>query len=86
MTRRFNDREVLENTRNLAAIIVNSPIGVINVPGVVFAIYGQVAKRQINIEDTVSCFTDTIIVVNTKDVAIAFTALNELFEFTENLQ
>ena len=86
LTRKFNDREVLENTRNLAAIIVNSPIGVINVPGVVFAIYGQVAKRQINIEDTVSCFTDTIIVVNIKDVAIAFTALNELFEFTENLQ
>ena len=80
LTRRFNDKEVLENTRNLAAIIVNSPIGVINVPGVVFAIYGQVAKRQINIEDTVSCFTDTIIVVKTKDVAMTFSVLNELFD------
>ncbi len=86
LTRRFADREILEDSINLAAIIVNSPIEVINTPGVVFSIYGQVAKRQINIEDTVSCFTDTIIVVNTKDVAVAFTALNELFEFAENLQ
>ena len=46
----------------------------------------EVAKRQINIEDTVSCFTDTIIVVKTKDVALAFSALNELFEFVENVQ
>ena len=82
----FNKSEILEDSNDLAAIIVHSPIEVISVPGFVFTIYGQVAKRQINIEDTVSCFTDTIIVVNTKDVAIAFTALNELFEFTENLQ
>ena len=86
LTRRFSDKEILEDSMNLAAIIVNSPIEVINTPGVVFAIYGQVAKRQINIEDTVRCFTDTIIVVKTKDVALAFSALNELFEFVENVQ
>ena len=80
LTRRFNNAEILEDSVNLAAIIVHSPIEVINIPGFVFTIYGQVAKRQINIEDTVSCFTDTIIVVKTKDVAMTFSALNELFE------
>ena len=86
LTRRFNNTEILEDSVNLAAIIVHSPIEVINIPGFVFTIYGQVAKRQINIEDTVSCFTDTIIVVKTKDVAMTFSALNELFEFTSKLE
>ena len=86
LTRRFNKAEILEDSVNLAAIIVHSPIEVINIPGFVFTIYGQVAKRQINIEDTVSCFTDTIIVVKTKDVAMTFSALNELFEFTSKLE
>ena len=86
LTRRFNNAEILEDSVNLAAIIVHSPIEVINIPGFVFTIYGQVAKRQINIEDTVSCFTDTIIVVKTKDVAMTFSALNELFEFTSKLE
>ena len=57
-----------------------------NIPGFVFTIYGQVAKRQINIEDSESFFTDTIIVVKTKDVAKTFSALNELFEFTSKLE
>ena len=86
LTKRFNKAEILEDSVNLAAIIVHSPIEVINIPGFVFTIYGQVAKRQINIEDTVSCFTDTIIVVKTKDVAMTFSALNELFEFTSKLE
>ena len=86
LTRRFNNAEILEDSVNLAAIIVHSPIEVINIPGFVFTIYGQVAKRQINIEDTVSCFTDTILVVKTKDVAMTFSALNELFEFTSKLE
>ena len=76
----FNKSEILEDSNDLAAIIVHSPIEVISVPGFVFTIYGQVAKRQINIEDTVSCFTDTIIVVKTKDVAMTFSVLNELFD------
>lgn len=82
--KKFNKSEILEDSMDLAAIIVHSPIEVIQVPGFVFTIYGQVAKRQINIEDTVSCFTDTIIIVRTKDVATAFSALNELFEFPVN--
>ena len=76
----FSNSEILEDSNDLAAIIVHSPIEVISVPGFVFTIYGQVAKRQINIEDTVSCFTDTIIVVKTRDVAMTFSVLNELFD------
>ena len=76
----FSKSEILEDSNDLAAIIVHSPIEVISVPGFVFTIYGQVAKRQINIEDTVSCFTYTIIVVKTRDVAITFSVLNELFD------
>ena len=76
----FSKSEILEDSNDLAAIIVHSPIEVISVPGFVFTIYGQVAKRQINIEDTVSCFTDTIIVVKTRDVAMTFSVLNELFD------
>ncbi|MGP8124593.1 MAG: hypothetical protein ACLQEQ_01835 [Nitrososphaerales archaeon] len=40
--------------------------------------YNQLARRHANIEDTVSCYTDTIIVVKMDNVGEAFETLTEL--------
>jgi len=74
----LNGDVILEKEINLAAIIINSPETIVKTPGCLTAFYNQVSRRHVNIEDTVSCFTDTIIVVRMKDVGQAFAALTDL--------
>jgi len=40
--------------------------------------YNAVSRRHINIEETMSCFTDTIIVLSMEDVSKALAALTDL--------
>ncbi len=70
--------EFLEEGDDYAAIIVQSPPAIITTPGCIISFYNQLARRHVNIEDTVSCHTDTIIVVRMKDVGRAFDALTDL--------
>jgi len=74
----FANFNILELEDDLAAIIVHSPEQIIKTPGCAIAFYNQLARRHINIEDTVSCYTDTIILVKMTDVGKAFNALTEL--------
>jgi flagellar motor component MotA len=78
VTTPFKGQIILEKEINLAAIIINSPEMIITTAGCLTAFYNQVSRRHVNIEDTVSCFTDTIIVVKMKDVGQAFAALTDL--------
>ena len=70
--------DILEEGDDYAAIIVQSPPAIITTPGCVVSFYNQLARRHVNIEDTVSCHTDTIVVVRMKDVGRAFDALMDL--------
>jgi len=72
------DAVILEEGYDYAAIIVQSPPLITRTPGCVINFYNQIARRHVNIEDTVSCYTDTIIVVQMKDVGRAFTGLADL--------
>jgi len=74
----FQDRDVLDQRQSLAAVILHSPIELISTPGCAQLFYGTVSRKYINIEETVSCFTDTIMVVKMKDVGQAFSALTDL--------
>jgi hypothetical protein len=78
VTTPFKGQIILEKEINLAAIIINSPEMIITTAGCLTTFYNQVSRRHVNIEDTVSCFTDTIIVVKMKDVGQAFAALTDL--------
>jgi len=40
--------------------------------------YNTVSRRHINIEETMSCYTETIIVLAMEDVSKAFAALTDL--------
>jgi acetolactate synthase small subunit len=74
----FMEKDVLDEKQNLATIIIRSPDDIIHIPGCVLAFYNTVSRRHINIEETMSCFTDTIIVLAMEDVSKAFAALTDL--------
>lgn len=76
--KKFNDDDVLDEQSDLAAIIVHSPTEIVRTPGVVLAIYASIAENHVNIEDTVSCFTDTIVVIRMDEVARTFSTLTDL--------
>lgn len=76
--KKFNDDDVLDEQSDLAAIIVHSPTEIVRTAGVVLAIYARIAENHVNIEDTVSCFTDTIIVIRMDEVARTFSTLTDL--------
>ncbi len=76
--KKFNDDDVLDEQPDLAAIIVHSPTDIVRTPGVVLSIYTKIAENHVNIEDTVSCFTDTIVVIRMDEVARTFSTLADL--------
>ena len=71
---------LLEYEEDLAALIISSPPEISAVPGCLIPIYMKLYERGINIEDTSSSYTDTVILVSSKDATEAFTALVELME------
>ena len=70
--------ETLEEGEEGAAITVHSPEEITTTPGCISTFYNQLSRRKVNVEDTVSCYTDTIMVVAMKDASRAFEALTEL--------
>ncbi len=74
----FRREGILDEKQNLAAVIVQSPKEIIDTPGCAIAFYSPVSRRRVNIEETVSCFTDTILILRMEDVGEAFNALTEL--------
>lgn len=70
--------DILEVASDLAAIIIHSPEVIVNTAGCAATFYTRLYRHRINIEDTVSCYTDTIIVVKMEDVGRAFRALTDL--------
>ncbi len=76
---------VFEMKRGLAAITVHSPREIVETPGCINMIYGTLVKADVNIEDTTSCYTDTIIVVDMKDVERAFASLTDLITYSRKV-
>jgi hypothetical protein len=76
----FQKINILDAKQNLAEIIINSPTTIIDTPGCALTFYNPVSMKRVNIEETMSCYTDTIIVLSNKDVGKAFIALSNLIE------
>jgi hypothetical protein len=74
----FAKNDVIDQKQNLATVIIRSPDDITSTPGCVQAFYNAVSRRHINIEETMSCYTETIIVLAMEDVSKAFAALTEL--------
>jgi hypothetical protein len=74
----FDKTDVIDQKQNLATVIIRSPDQITSTPGCVQAFYNAVSRRHINIEETMSCYTETIIVLAMEDVSKAFAALTDL--------
>jgi len=74
----FTKDEVIDQKQNLATVIIRSPDEITSTPGCVQAFYNSLSRRHINIEETMSCYTETIIVLAMVDVSKAFATLTEL--------
>ncbi|MHC3128497.1 MAG: hypothetical protein IBV52_00250 [Candidatus Bathyarchaeota archaeon] len=74
----FTKKDVIDQKQNLATVIIRSPDEITFTPGCVQAFYNAVSRRHINIEETMSCYTETIIVLAMEDVSKAFAAITDL--------
>jgi hypothetical protein len=82
---KFEEDQIMEAKTELAALIIHSPDEIIETPGCVAAIYNRVGRGGINVVDTVSNYTDTILVVKMSDVVKAFTAVTDLISEARRL-
>jgi hypothetical protein len=74
----FTNNEIMDQKQHLATIIIRSPDEITSTPGCIQAFYNALSRRHINIEETMSCYTETIIVLAMVDVSKAFATLTEL--------
>ncbi|MEM0445149.1 MAG: hypothetical protein QXO86_01890 [Nitrososphaerota archaeon] len=77
---RFPRPLIISETHSIAALIIVSPSTIEQTHGVVSHFLEWLASREINVEEVISCYRDTIILVATKDGGRAFDALNELIQ------
>ena len=74
----FTKKDVIDQKQNLATVIIRSPDEITFTPGCIQAFYNAVSRRHINIEETMSCYTETIIVLAMENVSKTFAALTDL--------
>lgn len=66
--------------KDLVALIINSPERLEKTPGVIAFLAQYFASRNINIRELISCYTDTIIVLDRKDASKAFELFRNFLE------
>ena len=71
----------LEVIDGQAAIILVSPREIVTTPGVIGLITGYLARHGVNITQIISCYLDTIIVVDSRDAVRAYKVLHELVNY-----
>ena len=67
MNKTFN-RYVVKKTDNLVEVIMKSSTLLEDIPGVIAHLYSILAENGINVIETMSCWTDTILVLKQKDL------------------
>lgn len=77
---RFNIINVREN---LVEIVVKSPEKIVDTTGVIAYLITSLSDAGINIEETVSCYTDTIFIVDEEDMINAYSVLTKCIQSAE---
>lgn len=66
--KRFRNN-IIKVNKNLIEIVMKSPVKLESLPGVMGHIYSLFSENDVNIIETLSCWTDTIIVINRDDLS-----------------
>ena len=77
---RFNLIKIREN---LVEIVVKSPEKIVDTAGVIAYLITNLSDAGINLEETVSCHTDTIFIVNEPDMINAYSVLTKCIQSAE---
>ncbi|MEM3394886.1 MAG: hypothetical protein QW413_01470 [Nitrososphaerota archaeon] len=78
--RHFLRHSIIDESVGLVALMIVSPIEITSTPGVLSLILAQLSIKGINVEEIISCNTDTIIVVKAEDGGKTFDAVTELIQ------
>lgn len=70
-------RDIIQMTRGLVEMSVTSPDEIAQTPGVIAYLMAALAAGGINLNEAMSCHTDTIFLVSESDMMTAFQALNK---------
>ncbi|MEM0129068.1 MAG: hypothetical protein QXG65_02730 [Thermoplasmata archaeon] len=74
-TRRLKEHQILSLRRDLVELAVTSPVSIEETPGLLARLASILSTRGINIVQAMSCYTDTIFVLDRDDLAPALAAL-----------
>jgi len=69
---------ILQKHENCVVIVIHSPVELEVTPGVVAFLTSLLAEQNINIIEFISCWTDTIIVVDKKDSLKTYEVLSNV--------
>ncbi len=72
----LGDEEPLQVHEDTVEIAVTSPESIRDTPGIMAFLYGALAAKGINVLETFSTYTDTIFIVEPKDMMHAFEVLD----------
>ncbi len=77
MLEMLSRRDIIQMTRGLVEMSVTSPEEIAATPGVIAYLMDALAGDGINLNEVMSCHTDTIFLVSESDMMPAFKALNK---------
>ncbi len=70
--------DAIKKNENMTEIRIKSPPEIEEVPGIVYTLTQALFERNINIAETYSCYTDTILIIDKNDLLKTVTCLNKL--------
>src|SRR5213593_3033506 len=80
VTKKLRSEQIIGVTRGLVEIDVISPETIEKTPGLLAFLSGALASRGINIVEEMSCYTDTIFILDRKDMTRAVEVLAQNLE------
>jgi len=69
VTRQLREAQIIRVRRGLVEVAVTSPESIEETPGLLRLLAGVLSTRSINIVEALSCYTDTIFLVDEKDLS-----------------
>jgi ACT domain len=77
---------ILKVRQDLVEITVKSPERMVETSGVFAFLASNLAENNVNVVETVSCYTDSIFIVNEADMIYAYSILTKVIESAEQVE
>ena len=77
---------ILKVRQDLVEITVKSPERIVETSGVFAFLASNLAENNVNVVETVSCYTDSIFIVNEADMIYAYSILTRVIESAEQVE